>query len=121
MPYEIINTLRSKSQVRVVGNTATTINISNLSAATSETVESATISHIISTSDGVWSIYRGDNTSGVLVFQAYGTLDYPLAENDIVIANSSTSNIHVTNSGTGGTLILMLSKSTTYNPDLTGM
>jgi len=119
MPYEITNTLRSKSIVRVVGNTATTINLSSLSSNTSlEAVDSASIAEIISSSDGKWDIYRGDNTSGTLIFTCYGSAIYPLTQSDIVIANSSTSNIHVTNSGTGGTLILVVSKQTTYNPAL---
>lgn len=121
MAYEIINTLRSKSTIRVVGNTATTIAISNLSANSSiETVESATITHIVASTDGRWDIYRGDSTSGVLICSLYGTSDLQLNQNDIVLANSSTSNIHVTNSGTGGTLLLQVSKSATYNPALVG-
>lgn len=67
MPYEIVNNKRSKSVVRVVGNTATPINLSTLSAASDETVTAASITHVTSQSDGAWKIYRGDNTSGVLV------------------------------------------------------
>jgi len=115
MAYEIINTLRSKSTIRVTGNTSTRINISQLSAdVNTETVISATISHIITTSDGAWNVYRGDSNSGILIMQMFGTLDYPLSENDIVMANSATSNIFVENTGTGGTLILVTSKSTEY-------
>jgi hypothetical protein len=40
---------------------------------------------------------------------------------DIAIANTSTANIYVTNSGAGGTLILSLSKTATFNPSLTDL
>jgi hypothetical protein len=123
MPYEIVNNKRSKSVVRVVGNTATPINLSTLSAASDETVTAASITHVTAQSDGAWKIYRGDNTSGVLVIDltGAGNTDWPLAQYDITIANNATSNIFVTNSGTGGTLILTVSKTATYNPALTGL
>jgi hypothetical protein len=123
MPYEIVNNKRSKSVIRVVGNTATPINLSTLSTGSDETVTAASITHISSQSDGAWKIYRGDNTSGVLVLDLTGggNVDWPLAQYDISIANTSTSNIYVTNSGTGGTLLLTVSKTATYNPALTGL
>lgn len=123
MPYDIVNNKRSKSVVRVVGNTATTITLASLSAGADETVTNASISHVMSQSDGAWKVYRGDNTSGELVLDLTGggNCDWPLAQYDIAIANSSSSNVHVTNSGAGGTLILVVSKVTTYSPALTGM
>jgi len=123
MPYDIVNNKRSKSVVRVVGNTATTITLASLSAGADETVTNASISHVMSQSDGAWKVYRGDDTSGELVLDLTGggNCDWPLAQYDIAIANSSSSNIHVTNSGAGGTLILVVSKVTTYSPALTGM
>lgn len=123
MPYEIVNNKRSKSVIRVVGNTATTISLSSLSTGADETVTDASISHVMSQSDGAWKVYRGNNTSGELVLDLTGggNCDWPLAQYDIAIANTSTANIHVTNSGEGGTLILVVSKVATYNPALTGM
>ena len=123
MPHDIVNNKRSKSVIRVVGNTATTISLASLSAAADETVTNASISHVMSQSDGAWKVYRGNNTSGELVLDLTGggNCDWPLAQYDIAIANSSSSNIHVTNSGAGGTLILVVSKVATYNPALTGM
>lgn len=121
MAHEIVNTLRSKTTIRIVGNTATSIALSELSANPSvETIESASITHVIGSTDGKWNIYRGNDTSGVLVLTIYGSADFPLSQHDIVVANSSASNIYVTNSGTGGTLILQVSKSATYNPALVG-
>jgi hypothetical protein len=55
------------------------------------------------------------------VLEYFGENDLPLTQHDLSIANSSTSNIYVTNSGTGGTLILQVSKSASYNPVLTGI
>jgi hypothetical protein len=123
MPYEIVNNKRSKSVIRVVGNSATTITLASLSTGADETVTNASISHIMSQSDGAWKVYRGDNTGGELVLDLSGggNCDWPLAQYDIAIANSSSSNIHVTNSGAGGTLILVVSKVATYSPALTGM
>lgn len=121
MAYEVINTLRSKSLIRIVGNTATKIALSELSANTNiETVSGASIAQVICSTDGRWDVYRGDDASGVLVCSLYGTADLPLTQSDIVIANSATANIYVTNSGTGGTLILQMSKTATYNPALIG-
>lgn len=123
MPYEIVNNKRSKSVIRVVGNTATSITLASLSAGTDETVSNASISHVMSQSDGAWKVYRGNDATGTLVLDLTGggNCDWPLSQYDISIANSSSSNIYVTNSGTGGTLILVVSKVTTYSPALTGM
>jgi hypothetical protein len=122
MPYEIINSLRSRSVVRVVGNTDVTIKLTDLSVNTTvEDVTSASINHIISTSDGLVKIYRGDNATGTLVFESYGSCDLPLGQYDITIANSSTSNIFVTNAGSNGTVILSVTKQAVYPTPLTGM
>lgn len=123
MSYELINNKRSKSVIRVVGNTATTIALSSLSAGADETVTGASISHVMSQSDGAWKVYRGDNTSGQLILDLTGggNCDWPLSQYDISFANTATANIHVTNSGTGGTLVLVVSKTATYSPALTGM
>ena len=123
MPYEIVNNKRSKSVIRVVGNTATPINLTTLAAGSDETVTNASITHVTAQSDGAWKVYRGDSTSGTLVLDltGAGNTDWPLSQYDISIANSSSSNIFVTNSGTGGTLILTVSKTATYNPALTGL
>jgi hypothetical protein len=123
MPYEIVNNKRSKSVIRVVGNSATTITLASLSTGADESVTNASISHIMSQSDGAWKVYRGNDTNGELVLDLTGggNCDWPLSQYDIAIANSSSSNIHVTNSGAGGTLILVVSKVATYSPALTGM
>ena len=96
MPYEIVNNKRSKSVIRVVGNTATPINLSTLSTGSDETITAASITHISAQSDGAWKIYRGNNANtaqtAVLVIDLTGggNVDWPLAQYDISIANNST-------------------------------
>lgn len=122
MAYEIVNTLRSRSVLRVTGNTATRINLSQLSVNTQiETVETASINHVISSTDGIWRVYRGNDATGTLILELFDGADLPLNTYDISFANSSTSNIYVTNSGTGGTLVLSLTKQASYNPPLEGI
>ena len=122
MPYEILNSKRSKSTIRVTGNTATRVNLESLSTnTTTEIITGAAITHVMSTSDGFWKVYRGNDATGTLVLDLPGGNDYPLAQYDIVIANTSTANIYVTNSGSGGTLILSLSKTATFTPPLTDL
>ena len=119
MAYEIVNSNRSKSIARVVGNTATLITLSELSSnANNEFITSASISQVFSSSDGVWNIYRGDNDAGVLVLQLNGENSLPLSQSDIAVANSATANLYITNSGNVGTLILQLSKTATYLRDV---
>lgn len=121
MPYEIVNSLRAKSLVRVVGNTATTIQLSQLAKDANETITNAAIAQASGVTDGIWRIYRGDNTSGTLLLELPSFSHYVFYEFDISLANSSTSNVHVTNSGTCGTLILQLAKTATYATPLTGV
>ena len=119
MPYEIVNAKRSKSTITVVGNTATLIALSSLSTNTeTETITSASIGAVASTTDGYWRVYRGNNTSGTLVLELKDNNYLPFTQTDIAVANGATSNIYVTNSGTGGTLILQVSKTATYTTDL---
>lgn len=119
MPLDISNALRSKSVITVTGNTATAINLSTLSTNTAvETITSASIGLVASSTDGWWRIYRGDNTSGTLVLELKDNNYLPFTQTDISVSNSATSNIYVTNSGTGGTLVIQLSKTATYTRNL---
>ena len=119
MPYEIVNAKRSKSTITVVGNTATLIALSSLSTNTeTETITSASIGAVASSTDGFWRVYRGNNASGTLVLELKDNNYLPFTQTDIAVANGATSNIYVTNSGTGGTLILQVSKTATYSTDL---
>lgn len=119
MAYEILNSLRTRSVIRVTGNTATRINLSQLSANSSlETVNSASLTHVITTTDGKWVIYRGNDASGPVLLSLFGSNDLPLSVYDVSLANGSTSNIFVTNSGTDGSLIMQFSKVATYSTDV---
>jgi hypothetical protein len=123
MPYNIVNSKRSKSIITVTGNTATLINLSALSTEPSaspaiETISSASIGAVISSSDGFWRIYRGNDATGTLVLELKDSNYLPLTQSDISLANSANLNIYVTNSGTGGTLILQVSKDARFSTDL---
>lgn len=119
---EIKNTLRSKSTIRITGNTATTINLTQLSVnTTTEIVSAASIAMAFATGSGYWKVYRGDNATGNVILDLYQNANLPLIDYDIPISTNSTSNVYVTNSGTDGTLILIMSKEATYSPALIGM
>ena len=121
MPYEITNSLRAKSFIRIVGGITTAntlITLSSLAKDSTETVTAAAVAQASGVTDGVWRVYRGDNTSGVLILELPSFSHYAFYEFDINVANNSTSNIYVQNSGTVGTLILQLAKTATYSTDL---
>jgi len=119
MAYEIINTLRSRTVIRVTGNTATRINLTQLSANSSlETVNSASLTHVITTTDGKWVIYRGNDASGPVLLSLFAQNDLQFSVYDVSFANGATSNIYVTNSGTDGSLIMQFSKVATYSTDV---
>lgn len=122
MPYEIVNSKRSKSVIRVTGQTSQLITLQQLSTnTTTEVITGAAITHYTTTGDGVVKVYRGDSASGVLVFDSVGANDLPLAQYDVSIANTSTANIYITNSTTNGTVMLIVSKTATYTPPLTDL
>lgn len=121
MPYEITNSKRSKSMVRIVGGITTAntlITLPSLAKDATETVTNVAIAQSSGVTDGVWRIYRGNDTNGVLILELPAFSHYTFYEFDISIANNSSSNIYVQNSGTVGTLILQLSKTATYSTDL---
>jgi len=126
MPHEIINSLRSKSAIRVVGSGNTQINLVNFSANTAqETVTEATITHVTSVTNGIWRVYRGTSTSGgaapsagVLILELSSTINIDLNEHGITIANNSTSNVFIEHTGTAGTLMMQFAKTATYSTDL---
>ena len=120
MPFEIINAIRAKSTVRIVGGAANTqINLVNLSANTlTENVTSAAIAQVSCSTNGIYRIYRGNNAAGTLILELCTPLNLVLYEYDIVFANNATSNLFVEHTGTAGTLIMQLAKNATYNTDL---
>lgn len=122
MPFEIINAVRAKSTIRIVGGAANTaINLSALSAQTEETVTGAAIAQVSASTNGIYRIYRGNNSSGTLILEIVTPINLVLYEYDITFANSATANIWVEHTGTAGTLVMQLAKTATYSPALTGM
>ena len=119
MPFEIINAVRAKSTIRVVGGVANThINLSALSAQTGETVTAAAIAQVSTSTNGIFRIYRGNSASGNLILELCTPINLVLYEYDIVFANNATSNLFVEHTGTAGTLVMQLAKTATYNTDL---
>jgi len=114
MSKEVINTIKSKSTIRVVGAGAKTVTLSELEKNANETVTAAAITLALSSTDGVWSVYRGDDNTGELVLQIVGNAELAFTQHDISIANTSTANFYLNNSGTYGTLILNVSKTASY-------
>jgi len=122
MPFEIINAVRAKSVVRIVGGAANThINLSSLSAQTGETVSAAAIAQVSASTNGIYRVYRGNNSAGTLILEISTPFNLVLYEHDITFANSATSNVWVEHTGTAGTLVMQLTKTATYDPALTGM
>ena len=119
MPTTITNSKRSKSVIRITGNTATRINLNQLSTnTTTELVANAEITHVTSSTDGKWIVYRGNDATGEPVLTLFGENDVPFAQYDVSIAGANTgANLYFTNSGTDGTLLIILSKTATYTID----
>ena len=122
MPFEIINAVRAKSTIRVVGGAANThINLSALSAQTEETVTSAAIAQVSCSTNGIYRIYRGNSSAGTLILELCTPANLVLYEYDITFANTATANVFIEHTGTAGTLVMQLAKAATYSPALTGL
>lgn len=116
MSYEVNNTLRGTSTIRVVDPGTYTITLTNLSSNTQlETVTAANIKRVMWSSNGYISIGRGATPTPMLALSNSGemfldTLGYSLA-------NTNTGNVVVT-VVTGGTCVIELSKTATYSTNL---
>jgi len=118
MSYELVNTPRSKTVLRITGNSPVLVKLSDLSTSNNEIVKGATITQASCVSDGIWRVFRGDNASGEKVLELTTFAHFQFYEFDVTIANNASSNIYVTNSGTAGTMIIQLSKDCIYTPPL---
>ena len=123
MPFEIINAVRAKSTIRLVGGAANTqINLVNLSAQTGETVTAAAIAQVSTSTNGIFRIYRGNSGASNLILELpSAATNLVLYEYDITFANNATQNVFIEHTGTAGTLVMQLAKTATYTPALEGM
>ena len=115
MPFELINSIRSSSIICIEGTGTTTVALANLSVNANETVTSANIKRINWSTNGSVQIVR----NSVPIASLHGTGEMRLDEYGYSIANNSTSSIVIT-VNTGGTVVLEVSKETTYATALTG-
>ena len=118
MSYEIVNQTKSKSVIRVVGTGNQLITLPELSKSDNENISAATIATVLSSTNGTWKVFRGNDATGTLVLELPGGADWPLSQMDIAVANNNTSNIFVTNSGSNGTMILVVTKTATFTTPL---
>ena len=116
MAFEITNSLRSASIIRVVDAGTANVTLAQLAKDANETVTSATIKRVMWSTNGSISITR----DGVPILALHGQGDLKPSESGHVIANNSTANIAVT-IVTGGSAIIEVSKETTYTTPLTGI
>jgi hypothetical protein len=116
MAYEITNSLRSSSIIRVTGAGFANVQLANLATSANETVVAATIKRVMWSTGGTVSIERGGET----ILTLYGSGDLRPSDSGHIIANNSTSNMNVS-IATGGTAIIEVTKEATYATPLTGI
>jgi hypothetical protein len=116
MPFEITNSLRGSSIIRVEGTGTTTVALANLSVNANETVTAANIKRLNWSTNGNIQIVR----NSVPIASLHGTGELRCDEFSHSIANNNTQSIVIT-VNTGGTLVLEVSKEATYATPLTGI
>ena len=119
MAFEITNQLRSPSIIRVEGASTVNVNISQLSTNTAlETVVSANIKRIAwSTGDNIVIGRHGASNTLIILATLFNSGQMNFDELGTTLANTNTGNVTVT-INTSGTVILEVSKNTTYSTDL---
>jgi hypothetical protein len=115
MAYEVINTQRSTSIIRVVDVGAATIALTDLSANANETVSAANIKRVTWSTNGNITIVR--NSVPMLTLHNAGSM--LLDDFNYSIANNANQSIVVTVT-TGGSLVMEVSKTATYTTGATG-
>jgi hypothetical protein len=116
MAFEITNTQRSASIIRVVDVGTTTVSLANLAFDANETVSSANIRRLTWSTNGNIQIIR--NSVPVLMLHNSGTM--MIDELNHSVANNSGSSIVIT-INTGGSMVMEVTKVATYATALTGM
>ena len=118
MAFELKNTQRSSSILRCVDPGTYTINLQDLAANTvnvGETVNSSAIKRVTWSTNGSISIAR----ASVPMLALHSAGEMRLDEYGHSIANNSTANLAIT-IATGGSLVMEITKDTSYNVALTG-
>ena len=116
MAYEITNTLRGSSIIRVVDAGTYTIPIADLAFDANETVSSASIKKAMWSTGGSISITR--NSQPLLSLHNSGEIR--ISDFGHTIANNSTSDIVIVVT-TSGSALFEVSKQATYTSPLTGI
>ena len=116
MPFEITNTQRSASIIRVADAGTTTVSLENLAFDANESVSSANIRRLTWSTNGNIQIIR--NSIPVLMLHNSGTM--MLDELNHSVANNNGSSIVIT-INTGGSMVMEVTKSATYANTLVGM
>jgi hypothetical protein len=113
MAFEILNTLRGTSIVRVADVGSVTVTLNDLRAnATTETVTEADIKRVYWSTNGAIRITR--NSIPILMLHNAGEMR--LDESGYSIANNNTQSITI-EVITGGSLVMEVSKRASYNVD----
>lgn len=118
MAYEIINTRKGSSTIRVVGADAVTATLSSLSTNTQiEVVNSVNIRRISWSAAPTGSVTIARGATPNTVYQLYGSGEIRLDEWGAPGSNGATGNIVIT-VAVGGTCILDVTKDVTYTTNL---
>lgn len=116
MAFEITNSLRSTSIIRVVGDSSANVTLAELAKNANETITSASIKRVMWSTNGSITISR----DGSPILELHNAGDMAVSEMGHSIANSSTANIAVT-IVTGGSALLEVTKEATYATALEGI
>jgi len=109
MAFEITNTLRSASIIRVVDAGTTTVSLANLSTGANETITAANIRKVAWSTNGSIAIVR--NSVPILALHNTGVIQFDDLNHSV--ANNNTQSIVITVT-TGGSLVMEVTKEATY-------
>lgn len=117
MSSEIINTKRGTSLLKLVGANTYVFTVNNFSVNTStEIVSSVSIRGVAWSTNGYITIARGSGSNVILELHNSGRFNF--SEMGYALNEESTGNVAVT-IVTGGSCVLELTKTATYDPPLT--
>lgn len=109
MAFDITNTNRSSSIIRVVDAGTTNVFLANLSSGANETITAANIRKVAWSTNGSITIVR--NSVPILALHNAGVIQFD--ELNHTIANNSNQTMVITIT-TGGSLVMEVTKEATY-------